>query len=149
MIYDLTADILESGIRTILAQTANVITGSDNIEIPDDFEGYIVQVKHTANVATDASGRIPVLATYEAEIERRVFQEAVEARQIESGSALKARFANYDNFAIALGEDDVTLNVISCAVSQEEIATTETGIHLFTTTLEFTVQPLIVQDEEQ
>lgn len=147
MIYDLTANVLERAIKSLLDPVAEVIVAQDGITIPDAYVGYIVQVRHTANTAMTNDGRMPVISTYEAEVTRHTFADGITARQEDSGATIALRFAEMQSSVNAVLESGLSLNIINVALTQEELATTETEAHLFSSVYEITCQPLLIEED--
>ena len=149
MIYDLTAEILEQAVKSILDAYGEVFTPIDGVELPDHFDGYLVQVRHTANPVMTNDGRTPVVSQYTFEITRRVVIEQVEARRVDSGATLAVNLANVQkavNDILNTIDTNLTLNVINVSLSNEDITTTESETTIFSSTFDLTVQPLIVEE---
>lgn len=149
MIYDLTTEVLEQAVKSILEAYGEVFTPIDGIEPPDHFDGYIVQVRHTANTVMTNDGCTPVVSQYTLEITRKVVIEAVEARRVDSGATLAVNFANVQNAVndiLTTIDPNLTLNVINVSLSNEDIMTTESETTIFSSTFDLTVQPLIVEE---
>jgi hypothetical protein len=146
---DLTAEILEQAVKNILGSYGDVFTPIDGAELPDNFDGYLVQVRHTANTVMTNDGKTPVVSVYALEVTRRVFAEQVQARRVDSGATLAVNLANVQNVIINILstiDPSLTLNVINVSLSNEDIATTESETTIFTSSFDLTVQPLIVEE---
>lgn len=146
---DLTAEILEQAVKNILSPYGEVFTPIDGADLPNNFDGYLVQVRHTANTVMTNDGKIPVVSVYSLEVSRRVFAEQVQARRVDSGATLAINFANVQNVIIDILntiDSSLTLNVINVSLTNEDIATTESETTIFTSSFDLTVQPLIVEE---
>ena len=146
MRYDLTADILERAIKRALEPIGSAIIVEDATSIPDDFDGYLVQVRHTSNTVLTNDGKLPVLATYDAEIVRRIYGDGILARQTDSGAIMTLTLSALQEFVDAELEEGLVLPLIHIALSSEEIETSEADAHLFSSTFEVTCHPLLVED---
>ena len=146
MIYDLTAGVLERALKAILAPIDAVLVAEDGVSIPDDFDGYIVQARHTANTALTHDGSMPVIATYEVEIARRVFGDGVDARATDSGASMALNLSALQARVDEVIEAGLSLHIIHSALTAEAIETSESGAHIFTSTFEVTCQPLMIEE---
>jgi hypothetical protein len=146
MIIDITADILEQAVKVILTGIAEVLNVSDSADVPDDYIGFIVQIRHRENTIMTNDGKLPVVSVYEMEIVRKVLGDVDIARRENSGATLATLFQGLQASVDALLEDGLQLNIINVTQTQEDIATTDTQTCWFTNVYDVTCQPLIVEE---
>lgn len=147
MILDITADILEFAIKDVLTPIDAVLIVHDATELPDDYLGFIVQVRHKENTIMSNDGKLPVVSVYEAEVIRKVDNNLEDARKQNSGASLIVNLEKLQQVLNSILDDGLTMNIINVSQIQEDIATTETMVCHFTNIFDITVQPIIIEEE--
>lgn len=148
MIQDLTNDVLERAVGSLLPQTHPIALACDTSILPDDYEGYIVQSRSSAVSVVSNDGSTPLVATYDVEITFCTGVDTIIARQVNSSGALKCALIDLEEAVLSYLPSGTTLNIINVATSSNEVTITESNKYVFSIVASVTCQPLYVEETE-
>lgn len=147
MIQDLTNDVLERAVGSLLPQGYAIALACDTSVLPDDYEGYIVQSRPGAVSVVSNDGTTPLVATYDVDITFCTGTDTIIARQVNSSGALKCALIDLEDAVLSYLPSGTSLNIINVATSSSEVTITESNKYVFTIVASVTCQPLYVETE--
>lgn len=148
MIQDVTNDILERAVGSLIPQEHSIALACDVSILSDDYEGYIVQSRPGAVQVVSNDGSTPLVATYDVEITFCTSVDMIVARQVNSSGALKCALRDLGDAVKQYLPNDTTLNIINVATSSNEVTITESNKYVFSIVASVTCQPLYLEETE-
>lgn len=148
MIEDLTFEVLERAVGSLLPASKEIALACDFPFIDDNYEGYIVQAKHLSNDVLTNDGKVPVVGTYEVEITYATSDDIAVAREVNQGASMKSLLAlNMKDAIISHLPSGAHCEVYHVSSSSNDVTITESNRYVYSTIVNLSITPILGQTE--